>query len=153
MSFIRIVKSDLKEEKNTLEMMESFDVEKPQTGPFWWDNEKKQIFLSTPLDYDKGSYPNPDGDTTNTKLHKQVWTKEFYHGRVKGDYKQIPRGRVFYNTIGKYFKIKVGTWFNELSQQDQNTLIDQVKFDFNLQNEEIKVVQEDHWNIGNGFEL
>lgn len=152
--FIKIIKSNEQEEKNTIELMKSFnEEEKPQTGPFWWDNEKKQVFLSTPIDYDLGSEPNKDGDSTNRKLHQKIWQKEFYRGRVKGDYKQIPRGRVFYNVNNKIFKIKVGSWFRELSQQDQNTLIEQVKFDFNLQKQQVKIIEENHWNIGNGFEF
>lgn len=153
----KIIKSNAQESKDTIDMMKEFDnddnYEKPQVGIFWYKPENKELFLVKTIDYDLGSKPNNQGDSTYNKLHKQIWQKEFYHGRVNGDYKNVPRGRVFYNINDNYFKIKVGSWFNDLDENDKNKLINDIKYDFNLQNENVQIIQDEHWDIGNGFKL
>lgn len=88
-----------------MEAMRALDEPMPQVGIFWYDLQDKDFFgvrkqELTPKQVeevaDKGlpfiNYPH---------LHRQVWTKEYFHAQAtgeptkfKGDYTQVPRGRV-----------------------------------------------------------
>ena len=102
--------TQLSKEQHEAQMadMKSFDEQMPCVGIFWYDPETK-TFLGvrksevTPQMVedaaDKGipfiNYPH---------LHRQVWMKEYFRAQAKhtetkfkGDYTQVPRGRVAWN--------------------------------------------------------
>lgn len=106
--------------------MRSFDEPMPSVGIFWYDPEdhtlsgvrKKEL---TPREVeeaaDKGkpfiNYPH---------LHRQVWAKEYFKAQAKhletkfkGDYTQIPRGRVAW-TIDKFI-VLVGYWAEPIQDE------------------------------------
>jgi hypothetical protein len=146
-----IKKLSEEEHSNEIEQMKSFDVEKPQVGIFWYDADKKELFFVETADFDSASQPNANGKVTITKLHKNVWQKQFYKGKIKGDYKMTPRGRIFYDIKKKDFDINIGSWLNDL--EDSKSVIDIIKQEFNLQNQKVNIVVDEHWEIGSGFEF
>ena len=90
------------------------------------------------------------------ELHQDVWKKKFnyqkYHGGngpYVGDYKNIPRGRIFYNSKTNEFDIMVGSWIKE---GDNIFCIDLVKNEFNLNDQKCNVKVGIHWEIGMGWE-
>ena len=108
-----------KDHKAQMLDMKSFDESMPCIGIFWYDPEdhvffgvrKKEI---TPKMVEEAAvkgipfinYP---------QLHRQVWAKEYFKAQAKhedtkfkGDYTQIPRGRVAWN-IDKFI-VLVGRW-------------------------------------------
>ena len=88
--------------------MKAFDEQMPCVGIFWYDPEDNSLFGVRKKEItpkmveeaaDKGlpffNYPH---------LHRQVWAKEYFiaqakheETKFKGDYTQIPRGRVAWN--------------------------------------------------------
>ena len=94
-----------KEHDAQMQSMKAFDEQMPCVGIFWYDMSDKAFFgvckqEITPKMVEEAAekglpfinYP---------KLHRQVWAKEFFRAQAthqetkfKGDYTQIPRGRV-----------------------------------------------------------
>ena len=121
------------ERKTQMDDMASFDNEMPQIGIFWYDMEEGTFFgvrksELTPVMVEdaaeKGlpfiNYPH---------LHRQVWAKEYFRAQAKhedtkfkGDYTQIPRGRVAWN-IDKFI-VLVGHWAEDI-QDKLSELIEQ----------------------------
>ena len=115
--------------------MRSFDEPMPSVGIFWYDPEDHTLFgvrkkELTPREVeeaaDKGkpfiNYPH---------LHRQVWAKEYFKAQAKhletkfkGDYTQIPRGRVAW-TIDKFI-VLVGNWAEPI--QDELTELIEKEF-------------------------
>lgn len=83
-------------------------------------------------------------------LHRQVWAKEYFKAQAKheetkfkGDYTQVPRGRVAWN-IDKFI-VLVGHWAEPLL--DELTAL--VEKEFSLPYFEF--VYDEHWDIGHGW--
>ena len=83
-------------------------------------------------------------------LHRQVWSREYFRAlakhsetKFKGDYMQIPRGRVAW-TIDKFI-VLVGHWAEPI-QEELTTLIEQA---FALPYFEF--VYDEHWDLGHGW--
>ena len=83
-------------------------------------------------------------------LHRQVWAKEYFKAQAKheetkfkGDYTQVPRGRVAWN-IDKFI-VLVGHWAEPLL--DELTAL--VEEEFSLPYFEF--VYDEHWDIGHGW--
>ena len=122
-----------KEHKAQMEDMASFDEQMPCIGIFWYDAEEHNFFgvhkkEVTPKMVeeaaDKGipfiNYP---------KLHRQIWAKEYFRAQAtheptkfKGDYTQVPRGRVAWN-IDKFI-VLVGKWAEPI-QDELTELLEQ----------------------------
>lgn len=88
---------------------------------------------------------------TGRMLHKNIWQKEFYKNkdkRFQGDYTLIPIGRVFeFKKDNKEsFKVFVGEWINKYTEAKE-----QIIEEFNLQNQDIEFIIDEHWNIGQGW--
>ena len=87
---------------------------------------------------------NGGGMKTTDKLHEDVW----YENGISGDFKDMPRGRVFFNTKNNKYKLALGDWAENI----QNEVLEKVKKRFHLENEPIYIEFGKHWNIGEGFE-
>lgn len=63
-----------------------------------------------------------------------------------GDYKDIPRGRIFFKPDEKKFFVCVGSWISEHTE-----VIDLVVEEFCLENENYEFVIREHWELGMGY--
>ena len=134
--------------------MKSFDEPMPAVGIFWYDMTDKAFFgvckqELTPKMVEEAAekglpfinYPH---------LHRQIWAKEYFRAQAKheetkfkGDYTQIPRGRVAWN-IDKFI-VLVGHWAEPI-QEELAALIEQ---EFSLPYFEF--VYDEHWDLGHGW--
>ena len=137
-----------------MDAMRALDEPMPQVGIFWYDPQDKSFFgvrkqEITPKQVeeaaDKGlpfiNYPH---------LHRQVWAKEYFRAQAtgeetkfKGDYIQIPRGRVTW-TINKFI-VFVGQWAKPI-ESELSRMIEQ---EFALPYFEF--VYDEHWDLGHGW--
>ena len=129
--------------------------EKPKVGIFWYDIRDKVLFGVVAVDKDSFPKPNAGGGLiTCRELHKAVWAKGFNKQKFKlngvgpfvGDYKDTPRGRVFYSPSNDQYIINVGSWIKEHTE-----CIDEVLEEFNLENTNFTVEIAPHWEIGCGW--
>lgn len=130
--------------------------ERPKVGIFWYSPRIKDVFGVVAVDAQERAEIEKNRTMVSCKeLHKYVWKKKFnyykYHGGSDlyvGDYKNTPRGRVFYCPKSNEFIIMVGTWFN-----DNTEALDKIKnaFDLNQEGLNVKVEFGDHWEIGMGY--
>lgn len=128
----------------------------PKVGIFWYDIKSKSLFGVIAIDKDSFEKPNVGGGLISCReLHKNVWKKEFNIQRFKrngvglfnGDYKDTPRGRVFYNPNNDEYIIAVGSWIN-----NHQECIDEILYRYDLTNQKYKIEISEHWEIGNGWE-
>lgn len=125
----------------------------PKVGIFWYSPVNKSLFGVIAIDKDSYSKPNAGGGLITCKeLHEDVWKREFKNeineaGYYKGDYRQTPRGSVFYSPDEDKFYIMVGSWINE-NPEAIDLIID--RYDLNNCNVEVKI--SIHWEIGMGWE-
>jgi hypothetical protein len=134
--------------------MRRFDEQMPCVGIFWYDPAEKCLFgvrkqeltpKMTEEAAEKGlpfiNYPH---------LHRQVWAKEHFRAeakqeetKFKGDYTQVPRGRVAWN-VNKFI-VLVGKWAKPV-EEELGTLLEQ---EFSLPCFEF--VYDYHWDLGHGW--
>lgn len=146
----------LSSEEHSAQMasMKAFDEQMPCIGIFWYDAEDHSFFGVRKLELtpkmveeaaEKGlpfiNYPH---------LHRQVWAKEYFRAQAKredtkfkGDYTQIPRGRVAWN-INKFI-VLVGKWAFPI-EEELTALIEE---EFSLPYFEF--VYDEHWDLGHGW--
>lgn len=134
--------------------MKTFDEQMPCVGFFCYDPAEKSLFgvhkkeLTPKMVEEAAEKGMPF--INYPQLHRQIWAKEYFKAQAKheetkfkGDYTQIPRGRVAWN-IDKFI-VLVGHWaqpiFDELS-----ALIEQ---EFSLPYFEF--VYDEHWDLGHGW--
>ena len=109
---------------------------KPCAGIFWYLPEEHDLFEVHSI-----PPPNEQEPYTIPNLHKDVWEKQKYRARARGevgsiyykDYTKIPRGRVYYNK-GK-FTVAVGSWYKKYEEELTNLLkdyFDLEEFDFEV---------------------
>lgn len=123
----------------------------PYVGIFWYDVKNNELFgVRSTLAQEARWYNSPQFNTivrTETRLHKQVWEKEFFRKkdpRFQGDYTKVPRGRIFeFKDSG--FKVFTGSWINDFPQC-KNLIIDE----FQLPND-VEFIQDEHWDLGHGW--
>ena len=134
--------------------MKQYDEEMPSIGIFWYDINEKSFFGVCKSELtpkmveeaaDKGlpflNYP---------KLHRQIWAKEYFRAQAKheetkfkGDYTQIPRGRVCWN-IDKFI-VFVGQWAKDI-EDELTTLIEE-----NFHLPYFEFIYDEHWDLGHGW--
>ena len=146
----------LSSEEHSAQMasMKAFDEQMPCIGIFWYDAEDHSFFVVRKSELtpkmveeaaEKGlpfiNYPH---------LHRQVWAKEYFRAQAKredtkfkGDYTQIPRGRVAWN-INKFI-VLVGKWAFPI-EEELTALIEE---EFSLPYFEF--VYDEHWDLGHGW--
>lgn len=142
------------EHKAQMESMKAFDEQMPCVGIFWFDLEDHTLFgvrkeELTPRQVEdaaeKGlpfiNYPH---------LHRQVWAKEYFRAQAKhettkfkGDYTQIPRGRVAWN-IDKFI-VLVGHWAEPIQEELTRLLEEEFSLPY------FEFVYDEHWDLGHGW--
>lgn len=166
-SFSQIVEDVLKEYdiqtsndehiQNTLDVMsQNLDTQdNPKVGIFWYDRRTKTLFGVVAIDKDSITKPNAGGGLiTCRELHKAIWAKGFNKQKYKldgkgpfvGDYRDTPRGRIFYNPSTDEYIINVGSWI-----KDNTECIDEILEEFELENQNYKIEIAPHWEIGCGW--
>lgn len=143
-----------KEHEAQMAAMKSFDEPMPCVGIFWYDPEDKCFFgvhkkEITPREVEEAAekglpfinYP---------RLHRQIWAKEYFKAQAKhvetkfkGDYTQVPRGRVVWN-IDKFI-VLVGHWAEPILDE----LTELIEKEFSLPYFEF--VYDEHWDLGHGW--
>lgn len=130
----------------------------PKVGIFWYNRQLKDLFGVIAVDKDGFQKPNAGGGLITCKeLHQDVWRKEFNRqkhtrngqGPFVGDYKDTPRGRVFYNLEEDKFYVMVGSWINDV---DYDNFISLVEDYYDLKNSDFEIKIGPHWEIGVGWE-
>lgn len=145
----------LREDENTnvaMAVMSDSDEkqEEPYIGPFWYDTNKEEVFGNVmTLASDKPFYDMKGKKAkTGNALHKNIWKKEEKRGKDKrftGDYKHVPRGRVFeFEDDG--FKVYVGNWIEEHPEAKEE-IIDV----FQLPRDKTEFIKDSHWDLGHGW--
>lgn len=153
------IKTTVEEHDSLIKSMsEGLHNDDPKVGIFWWNDTRQELFGVIALSLnDEGVSNTPDGKTCKI-LHKKVWEKEYRRLKWKekkentfpfiGDYKDKPRGRIFYKD--NVFYLYVGDWINDIKNSDK--FFDEIEKTFDLTNETIEVKEDHHWNIGEGWE-
>ena len=119
----------------------------PEVGIFWYLPEQKTLF-------DVRSLPIsliPKGLRTIPMLHKNVWAKNYFRAKAKGendsiyltDYTQIPRGRVWYEN--GQFRVTVGQWAKDC----ETDLTPLLKEEFSLP--DFLFDYDELWDLGHGW--
>ena len=149
--------SSVAEHDESIEVMESHfdDQENGKVGIFWFDRRDRVLFGVVAVDKDDITKPCSGGLLTCSQLHVKVWQKGYNKQKFKqngigpfvGDYKDTPRGRVFYNPRTETYEIRVGDWIEQ-----NRDAIDEIVEEFDLEGKKYEVIKDHHWNIGNGWE-
>ena len=127
----------------------------PKVGIFWYSIGRDELFgiVSHPVaDYSKANAS--DGRITCSELHEDVWKKEYYKQKFKGDgiglfigpYQDKPRGRIFYRIDDDTFEVAAGKWLEEYPH-----VYDMILREFNLPPEKTKAKYAIHWDIGQSW--
>lgn len=123
----------------------------PSVGCFWYDVKNNELFgvyscLAKDVEYYYSRTYNKYVKT-GSKLHKDIWKKEFYKNkdsRFQTNYTLIPRGRVFeFRDDG--FKVMIGDWIENYPNAKKLILEE-----FDLP-DETEFIVDSHWNIGRGW--
>jgi len=122
-----------------------------EVGIFWYDPASDDLFGVKSASVDDVEFYHSnlfDADVKTCRpLHYKVWEKEFYRGkddRFRGDYTQVPRGRVFY-VKDRGFVVITGSWINDFPQVPEL-----IRYEFNLpQDTEFQI--DPHWDLGHGW--
>jgi len=142
------------EHKAMMDDMRSFDEPMPSVGIFWYDPQEHQFFgvhkkEVTPKMIEEAAAKGLPYLNYQT-LHRQVWQKEFFKAmaehrptKFKGDYTQVPRGRVAWN-IDKFI-VFVGQWAKDIEPE----LSDLISQEFALPYFEF--LYDEHWDLGHGW--
>lgn len=125
-----------------VEMKRHLGEKKPEVGSFFYDLKNKKLMLvdTIPMELARDS---GNGIKTTDKLHRDIWDEN----DMQGSYMDTPRGRVFYNSKTNEYEIMVGDWV-----KDAPNVKELVIKRFHLENQNVVVKQDDHWDIGNGFD-
>ena len=127
----------------------------PKVGIFWYSIGRDELFgvVSHPVDdYSKANAS--DGRITCSELHEDVWKKEFYKQKYKGDgtglfigpYQDKPRGRVFYHIDDDTYEVAAGKWLEQYPH-----VYDMILQEFNLPPERTTAKYAIHWDIGHSW--
>lgn len=129
--------------------------ETPKVGIFWYSEGRDELFgvVSHPVD-DYSRANASDGRITCSELHEDVWKKEFYRQRYKGDgtglfkgaYQDKPRGRVFYHIDDDTYEVACGKWL-----QQNPHVYDMILREFDLPPERTTAKYAIHWDIGQSW--
>ena len=137
-----------------MESMRAFDEQMPCVGIFWYDPADNTFFgvrkqeLTPKMVEEAAEQGLPF--INYPQLHRQVWAREYFNAQAKhletkfkGDYTQIPRGRVAWN-IDKFI-VLVGHWAEPI----QDELGSMIEKEFSLPYFEF--VYDEHWDLGRGW--
>ena len=142
------------EKEAMMKDMKSFDEPMPSVGIFWYDPEEHDFFGV----YKKELTPKMIEDAADKglpyinyqRLHRQIWKEQYFRAlaenkptKFKGDYTQIPRGRVSWN-INKFI-VFVGQW----AKDKEDELTELINKYFALPFFEFRY--DEHWDLGHGW--
>ena len=148
---------------NTISMNKAIDVmsehlnnqDSPRVGIFWYDVREDDLFGVVSSQVSEASVSH--GLSSVNTLHRDWWKKQCNKLKYKnkgeekypyvGDYKDTPRGRVFYDNNTELFVVKVGSWINKYP--DVKLLI---MDEFNLNEQKYTFEIDIHWEVGQGWE-
>ena len=134
--------------------MKSFDEPMPAVGIFWYDLEENDFFGV----YKKELTPKMIENAAENglpyinypTLHRNVWQKQYFRAlaentptKFKGDYTQVPRGRVSWSV--DHFVVLVGQWAKDI-EEELTALLEKY---FALPCFEFKY--DEHWDLGHGW--
>ncbi len=134
--------------------MKSFDEPMPAVGIFWYDPEEHDFFGV----YKKELTPKMVEEAADKglpyinyqTLHRQIWQKQYFKAlaenkptKFKGDYTQVPRGRVSWNI--DRFIVFVGQWAKD-REEELTALLEKY---FALPYFEFRY--DEHWDLGHGW--
>ena len=134
--------------------MKSFDEAMPAVGIFWYDPEEHDFFgvykkELTPKMVEEAAEKGLPFINYQT-LHRQIWQKQYFKAlaenrptKFKGDYTQVPRGRVSWNI--DHFVVFVGQWAND-KEEELTALLEKY---FALPYFEFRY--DEHWDLGHGW--
>jgi hypothetical protein len=132
--------------------------EDPKVGIFWYNPSRNELFGVVALSLDDPGVSKCPYGKTSIMLHRTYWQKEYRRLKYKehqdntfpyiGSYMNKPRGRVFFRD-GK-FQIAVGDWIHE---GENYKAIDLVIERFDLTQEDVEILEDHHWNIGEGWDI
>lgn len=121
-----------------------------EVGIFWFNTEENDLFgvAKTPISKAKST---TDGIKVGRIPHKDKWIKLRKSAIIRGksdgiffqEYTTVPRGIVCL-LKDRTFQINVGNWIKSV---DKNLLIALIANEFNLENEKVKLQEDDHWDI------
>lgn len=127
----------------------------PRVGIFWYDIRNDDLFGVVSSHASEARISK--GLASINTLHRDYWRKQYNKLKFKnngeevypyvGDYKDTPRGRVFYDVTGNRYIVNVGSWINEYPQA-KSLIIDE----FNLEGQNYLFEIAIHWEIGHGWE-
>lgn len=153
-----IYKSTPDEHNEFIEIMkEGLHNKDPKVGIFWYNPSRNELFGVEKISINDPNVSSCPNGKTCSILHKKKWQLEYRKLKYKekldntfpfiGAYENKPRGRIFYKD--GIYNITVGSWINE----DENyRAIDLIEEEFDLTNEETRIVEDSHWDIGSGWE-
>lgn len=136
-------------------MLENIDIQDDAyLGPFWYDKNKNELFgVVKALATDCQWYNNTEfGETVRTgrALHQAIWKKESYRGKDKrftGDYRWVPRGRVFeFKGESERYIVCTGDWIDKYPEAKLEIL-----YEFNLPEDKTTFIKNEHWDLGHGW--
>ena len=148
---------------NTISMERAIDVmsenlnnqDLPRVGIFWYDVRNDDLFGVVSSQVSEATVS--DGLSSINTLHRDWWKKQYNKLKYKNndeekypfveDYKDTPRGRVFYDNNTELFVIKLGSWINKYPDA-KPLIIDE----FNLNNQKYAFEIDTHWEVGQGWE-
>ena len=149
----------MKELKDYIQVMEKNlgNQDDPMVGIFWYSPKDDDLFGVVSVSINNFSKPNSGGGLiTCTELHKKIWAKNYNKYKYKdaphnfhGDYKDTPRGRIFYDPELNEFIIAVGSWINDYNR---NYIVSLIISEFQLEGQVYRVKIMPHWEIGVGWE-
>ena len=122
----------------------------PKVGIFWYSSVNKSLYGVVAIDKDSYSKPNAGGGLITCKeLHEDVWKRNQQNDTnfYVGDYRQKPRGSVFYSPKKDTYYIMVGSWIN-----DNPEAVDIIVDRYDLKDCKVEVKISVHWEIGMGWE-
>ena len=122
----------------------------PEVGIFWFNTEENDLFgvaknpiskaKSTTAGIKVGRVPHEDNWI---KLRKSAIIRGKSDGIFFQEYTTVPRGIVCLLEDGP-FQINVGNWIKSV---DKNLLMALITNEFNLENEKVKLQEDNHWDI------
>lgn len=143
------------------------DIANPKIGIFWYDRDRDRLFGVAKM-REVEVIADALGKRTFPILHVHVWEemRNRYYDRfgnfvadeiypsedgcpyAESDYTQIPRGRIFSDDRG--YQIYVGSWIHD-DGIDVEHVIEMIKDEFDLPDDEAEIIEMYHWDIGNGW--
>ena len=150
---IEIRDTTQKEHDESIKLMASFigQQDNGKVGIFWFDLKSRSLFGIVAIDYKSISESYiQNGVITCNEEHYKVWHKrqetqilKNLKGPYIGEYKDTPRGRIYYNFATDTFEIRVGDWID-----DNEDAIEEIVREFDLLNYKYLVIKDSQYNLG-----